>query len=228
MSQSIITVGGDKRLSLSNGQGVRRPVYLDNWTTIRIGLRLCFPSAGGLTGTPRLWLGMCHGTVNGVADGTTDNFIGMVTNIPTWSRSAGPPAYFPDVFLRAMKRVGTTNTYQGGGDMSSVPHFSADDSIRNALILEITKGSPNYTLFAGFPSAAGGVQHDVTDTEFLNIMELNDLGDIGTVVSNYAKSSSNSTIATSEGAGVFDTINIFWDKTAASCEISDVFHRKVA
>lgn len=237
MSATIVSTGGTKRLQLSNGQALRRPVYLDNWTTMRIGLRMCVPSGATIVGTPRLWVGIGSGLTNGIGDATTTNWIGVYTNTATWTRSTlVTPAigYTQNIGFRMVKRIGSTTTQHATGDMAGNMVVSMSDTFFAAFLVEITKGSPNYSINVGYPatnSAFNGVAlPGVTEAMMNAYMSLPiGHGGIGAVSNpNYTAVSTNGTLAMSEVAGVLDCIQIYWDKTAAPLEIDSLWHRKLA
>lgn len=232
MSATIVTVSASKRLDLSNGQALRRPIYLNNWTTVRIGLRLCFPSAAAIVGTPRLYIGMGSGLTAGVGDATTTNFIGVVTNGATWSRSlSGAQAYTLIGGIIVVKKVGVTTTFHGTGNMTATNHGSMDAAFQSVILVEITKGSPNYTVNVGLPTSNSGViAVNITDANMDAYMSLPiGMAGIGAVSNpNIVAVTTNNTLAMSEVAGVLDCLQIYWDKTAAPCEIESVWHRKLA
>jgi hypothetical protein len=236
MGATILTVSSLKRLDLSNCQILRRPVYLNNWTTMRIGLHFCVPSAANLVGTPRLYVGMGSGLTNGIGDATTTNFVGAVTNQATWTRntviiSSVTYGYATNVALRTVKRVGSTLTI-GSLDMTAAGTFSLDAGWRAILIVEITKGSPNYsiTLGVGTSNSIFNAGDEITPALMDQYMSLPiGLTGIGSVKNaNYSIVTANNTVATSEVAGNLDCIQIYWDKTAAPLEIEGVYHRKLA
>ena len=234
MPATILTVSGDKRIDLSNSGIYRRPVYLNNWTTMRIGLHFCVPSAATIVGTPRIFCGMGNGLTNGIADSSTTNWIGAVMNTATWTRSIlGSPAiaYTQNLAFRAAKRVATTLTL-GGADLATAMVASLDATFNSIFLVEITKGSPNYTVRVGYPSSnsafSGVALPGITETMMDAYMGLPaTMTGIGSV-SNPNYSTVSGTLAMDEVAGVLDTVQIYWDKTAAPLELTGVYHRKLA
>lgn len=233
MSGTIVTVSALKRLDLSNGQALRRPVYLSNWTTMRIGLHVTFPAAASIVGTPRLWFGMGSGLTNGVGDATTTNFVGIYTNTATWTRTlSGAQAYAGGIELRLVKRVGAVTTQHATGGMTANTFLSLDAAFRSVLMLDITKGSPNYSFAIGHASSNSAlIANDITPALMDSYMSLPagfaGIGSVGNP--NYAAvTATNATLAASEAAGVLDCVQLLWDKTAANCELEAVYHRKLA
>jgi hypothetical protein len=231
MSATIVTVSSSKRLDLSNGQALRRPIYLSNWTTMRIGLRLCFPTAVSIVGTPGLYVGMGSGLTAGIGDATTTNWIGVKTITGTWTRSlSGSQSYGNIGSIRVHKRVGATLTSHAS-DMTATMHQSFDALFQSVILVEITKGSPNYTVNIGVPTSNSGViAVNITDANMDAYMSLPiGMAGIGSVSNlNIVAVAVNNTLAMSEAAGVLDCLQIYWDKTAVNCEIESVWHRKLA
>lgn len=234
MSATIVTVTGDKRIQLLNSQLLRRPVYLNNWTTIRIGVHFTWPSAATIVGTPRLYVGVCNGLTNGIGDAVTTNFCGISTNAASITRAvSGAQAYANVGALRVLKKVASTTTYHATGDILGTGHASMDatGAWLAVMLVEITKGSPNYTFTLGMASSNSGVIGvNITPAHMDQYINLPvGMTGIGSVANpNIVASVANNTLAMSEVAGVLDTINIYWDKTAAPCEISGIYHKKVA
>lgn len=233
MSQSIQNISGDKRLVLASGQALRGPSYGNTWTKIRIGLRLTVPVIASVTGTPNLVIGVCNGTSAGFADLLTNNFCGIRTTSGTWVFGGTPAVdgYNSQVVWKVCKRIAAVLTDHGTGAITGATntYVAGTESIRSAVIIQIEKGSPNYTFRIVVPSSATAGQTDVSDGQFKQFMELDaSLSSPGSIITNYTTFVSNNTLAMDETNGDLDTINIFWDRTAVDCQISDVDHRLVA
>lgn len=231
MSQIIIsrTISSatDKRLALANGQIMRKFNFLNTWNVLRIGIQFGFNGAASIAGTPQLVFGLNSGTVNGYADVTTQHFLGIRTLAASMTYNAGPPAYYStSTAFKLTKRIGTTTT--DGGAFGS-PYFSAAmTTARSALVLQITRGSPNFTVEPVFPNNAPGAQADINDSAFLNMMEALTMTDAAAIQSGYAVSTPQ-TIAIDTGTnGDFDSILVYWDRSAAPLEISSIRHRKIS
>lgn len=227
MSATITTFSGDKRIQLANSEMLRRPIILNNWTIIRIGLRFCFPSAATILGTPNLTVGMGSGLTNGIGDATTTNFIGATTFATSWTITAGPPAYGTCNLVKTRKKVATTVTDGVSGTV--VPLFSFGQAVLNAYIIEVTKGSPNYTVNIIAPTTATAAQTNVTQAQMVQIMEAA-VGAAQTTASGLIAgyNQGSAAVAMTEVAGNLDCIQVYWDRTSVNCEISDVFYRKVS
>lgn len=234
MAASIITISGDKRIQLTNGQLIRRPVYLDNWTTMRIGIHFTWPSAATIVGTPRLYVGVCNGLTNGIGDAVTTNFCGIATNSASITRAvSGSQAYANIGAMRVLKKVASTTTFHATGDMTGTAHgqMDATGAWLGVMLVEITKGSPNYTFTLGIATSNSGVIGvNITPAHMDQYINLPiGMTGIGAVANpNIVAVTANNSLAVSEAAGVFNAINVYWDKTAAPCEISGIYHKKLA
>lgn len=236
MSATIYTNSStaSKRIQLSNGQMARRMIYLNNWTTIRIGLRLTVPSAANIVGTPRLWVGVGSGTAAAVGDAITTNFIGLYTSGATWSRltNVSPAIAYCVTTGRPVKKVGATITDTGANFSNNIT-LPLSDTFLSLILLEITKGSPNYTIIAGMATSItafnGVALPGITEAQMDQYMTL-PIGMTGiTTVTNAGYNVATSqNLAMSEVAGNLDAVQVYWDKTAANCEIESVYHRKLA
>lgn len=194
-----------------------------SWQSIRIGCRLSISDAGAdLSSTPRFAFGICSGTSNIFMDATTTHWLGACTGNSTWTRTTvdGVTAYDTNDFsigrpLNASTRIGSTltvGTRLDGG--THVYMLDCTTAHRAMLFLDITKGSPNFTLRAFFKNASGS---DVDVTSFLTQMEL------ATPSFDGHTFPVGQTIAVDETTnGFFNAVNIAWDRTTPAIEISDV------
>jgi hypothetical protein len=204
----------DKRIVLSNGQFARKLSIGSNWTRLRLGIRFGMTDLGvAPTGTPRFAAGFCSGLSNLFGDATTDNWVGIISNTATWAYAAAD--HYGSVVFGAAKRVGSTLTVGSNAAGSvSIGAVSASTGVQRALFfVDITKGSPNYTVQA---FTAGGTPPDSTIAQFLAQLESSTPS-----LSGYTWNTST-TIAADESTGGFDSINVSWDRSSFNAEISDV------
>lgn len=220
MASTILlrNIGGvdDKRGVISNSQLARTLFIGTTWTKIRIGLRLSFASdTGSNLASGKMFIGACSGLANLIGDATTTNWVGFGPAVyatgETFTRAAGPPPSYSASFFIA-RRVGTTYTSGAG----AAGHIMADPvtGYRSLFFVDITKGSPNYTL-QQFRRSVNTTPADVTLTEFLAQMEA-----AVPALGQHALASSG-TLACDEGAGSFDSVNVSWSITTPGLEISD-------
>lgn len=225
----LIDRSGDIRLALLNGEAARWFSFLDDWNVLRVGIHYALNGNGAnIGGDPAIVFGVSAGRENGFLSGATDHFCGVKITGSSFTHNAGTPNYYTNpTGVAPVKKIGTTQT--AGTSMGVTCYMPADVAYRGVMILQITKGSPNFSLlFAGPVGGSGAVSADVTDAQFLEMMELASLGSIGTVKSGYGVGSTQ-TLAIDEGTdGLLDSVNFAWNKTAVPLEISAVRHRKVS
>jgi len=221
----------DKYLTLANEEYLRPLSIGNNWNKLRLGAMVALTPNGtsNLVGCS-LVLGVCSAATpfentGGYAAASTGNFIGA-DFIPDNGGTSGPgnfiynagtgKPFFNGVFAGARRRVGTTNTF--GGPDNLVQCLAANNGSlqrRSLFYVEITKGSPNYTVKLIFHNSAQA-ELDFTTAHFLDGLE-----QPGTPAINGVTMGAGSALALacSEVAGVFDTVNLFWNKSAFPLEV---------
>jgi hypothetical protein len=223
---------GDKYLSLANEEYLRQLSIGSNWNKLRLGAMVALAPNGtsNLVGCS-LMLGLCSAATpfantTGYAAASTGNFLGIdvVTDNGggtgpgtfTYNAGTGNP-FFSCVFSGARRRVATTSTFAVTNSYSpAIAQTNGSLQRRSVLLLEITKGSPNYSLKI-FTNNAAQAEMDFTTAHFLDGLEQS-----GTPIINGQTMVQNSglvTIACSESTGVFDTVNLFWNKSAFPIEV---------
>lgn len=222
----------DQRLVLTNDQCGRPLSIGTTWNQIRIGMRCAINPQGSTASPPDpgFFFGLCSGTTNMFGSATTTNALGVITG-STLNYNAGPPPYYhitTSGLLRA-KRVGSTLT--SGSTMIAATRlpFTADPTtIRAAMVLEITRGSPNYTTQL---IVSIGLGVDLPLSIFLAALEAATMADVTTVLNTSGASyntGSASTIAFDIVAGDLNTINVSWASAVRTFEISDIAYALIA
>lgn len=225
------TIGGidDNRLSIGNEQAARLRQIGTNWTTIRLGLRLSVNGSASISGTPRFALGLCSGTTMLLGSASTKHFVGVRSAVGTWTRTTGPPAYYSvagSPSIRAIKRVGTTLTT--GNEIAPCYISSAPASVRSVFLLNIVKGSPNYSLQCGMATTSAAGQTDVSLAQFEQMLALESISGISAIVTGYG-TATGTTIAVNEANdGLLDAMQILWDRSSPEIEVSDIGYARIA
>lgn len=222
--QRTISSVVDNRIVLSNSQFARAIPFGTTWNKIRIGVKWDITSSGGnLTGTPRFAIGVCSGNANLFGDATTTHFVGIRSNEATWTLTNSNRYLVNGSTIQPIKKVGTTVTagtaFFSGVQWGIGAGAASAAADRTQCIVEITKGSPNFTIqMLGWINPGGtSAPADNSDASFYGNME----GAGNPAATNHTFSAAN-TVAVSEGTdGNLDYINMFWDRTTAEIEISD-------
>jgi hypothetical protein len=216
-------IGGvdEKALQLNNSQFGRLINLPSTWSVIRVGVRVhCTDSGGNLLGTPRFALGFGAGVTNMVGVNTCQHFVGVVSGAPSWVRNAtfysmGTASWF------GAKRVGATITQTASDIVASTTvglwnQAAGAGTDRALFIVEITKGSPNYS-FKCLVNI-GAVATDFTREAFLNQLENNPPS-----ATNHQWTAAPQTLAVDEGAnGTLNAIQCWWDQADVSIELCDI------
>lgn len=217
MSLELVTYAGDRRLLIGAAEAIRQPIYTTSWSRIRIALQCSFDGvASSITASPALVVGVCSGSTNVLVEATATNLFGFRFRPTTWTYAAGPPSYFnlgTGVGNTAYRKVGSTETT---ATMNVQRYLSNDTGIRSPLIIEIAKGSPNYTIQHCVPLTVAGAQADFTDVQFQQVMEIAAMTDVDDYLgtTNYTNSSTSAALAADEVAGSFDHIFVYWERTS--------------
>lgn len=212
---------GDVRAELNSNTLCRSfPASLvsTGWTKIRIGVRLSFQDGASITSTPRFAFGVCSGTTNPYDNGggTTTNFIGVISDVATWNKTSNLyQLASASTDLRACTRVGTSLTLGTGLKGATQGQFTVLNATKRQLyFLDVEKGSPNYALQLFYPSSESTCV-DQSRVNFQSQMVL------PTPVVTGHTFGSSTPIAANESAGVFNAINISWDRSSPLVYISD-------
>lgn len=220
-----VTVGSDteKRLVLANGQWAATLALGTDWDIIRVGARIAWDDSGGtIFGTPGFYLGLTSSPVSGLTNGplsgiNTKHFIGLITQATTWSRSASQYT----VGANALgKKVGTTTTGTGSNTLA----FSlAPSTTRTGFVVQIEKGSPNFTIRASFLGVAP------MDHDYVDLLAAMDVSDFSTAAGLLNQSAFSGTVAVDEATdGFFNALCVAWDRATPEIHISEMLFGKYA
>ena len=118
--------------------------------------------------------------------------------------------------MGARRRVGTTDTFAANTTMSHAVAINTGTLQRRTLLyVDITKGSPNYTVKAYIENGTLAML-DFTPAHFLDGLEQS-----GTPsVNGQSLTAGNAlTLACDETAGVFDSVSLYWNRGAFPMEV---------
>jgi hypothetical protein len=147
--------------------------------------------------------------------------VGALTTELSWLEQGGGVELFK-VRLNAIspaKKIGsvfTTGANLTAGALLGAGALHATNFWRTALMVDIIKGSPNYS-FKLFFAADGSVQPDMSRATFMTQMEA------VTPTSMFYTYSAAQTLAVNEATdGILDSINVFYERTGPEIELVDV------
>src|SRR5438876_3919296 len=167
----------DKYLTLANEEYVRTLAIGTNWTKLRIGMLLALATDGtnNLQGTNLVW-GLSSGKTNPFGAVTTTNFLGMKfgydanSDVLTYVANSGNPYFWSGQGL--ITKVGSTKTIWNGNAFECHRIATNTGSLqrRCLLYMQITKGSPNYSV-TYWNQNTTGVAKDFTPAHLLEGLE---------------------------------------------------------
>ena len=143
---------------------------------------------------------------------------GAVAGTFNYTANTGNPYYAGSAAANFGKRVGASNTLAAPGGVYNICSNSGAVQRRSVCYLDITKGSPNYTI-SGFTIATGNQALDWSFAMFLDGMEQSSTPTINALA---MTASSSSAFANSEVAGIYDTFDLYWSKTVFALEVYSI------
>lgn len=198
---------------------IARPVALGTWNVLRLGMLWGIRQDAPVASiSPLAAFGFCAGTTNVFGDASVTHFVGVRFENGAWTINGD----FLDSDVNSpIKTVGVTTTAGGSLTGTNLIHAKQDTvNVRSVTMLELTKGSPNYTFVLLRRSATGA---DVTPATFRAQMEA-----ATPTITNHGLTGSQ-TVAVNEGVdGTLNAINVYWNLTTSSQEIEEIMVVKVS
>ena len=221
MGNTIRDLSGAKYIEMSNGRFARQPsasVFASGaWTKIRVALYMDLFQIGSDVGsTPVFQAGLCSGTTNIPGDATPTNAVGLNVTAASWSwYNGGGSSYIYNCGpCYPFKNVGGVLT----NGTSSTPLLFATSAEANGLSAElyvdITKGSPNYTVQAFCPTT---VSPTTTEATF----EAQSIASSPVIAGGHAFLTAQ-TIAFNESAGTLDSVFVYHKPTTGYARIKQL------
>lgn len=212
----ITLVGSDFVLQNGSSQILRR-LDQDAWTKIRIGIRVSLGhySAASISGTPRLYLGMCNYNKGGVGSQNSNvHFVGSGQVSTSATYNAGPPATF---VLGMATSTRIFNTFSNGTVNSSVvPLYTT--TARAMFSVDIDKTLPASTFIRIFRATNSlTANFTVTQAEFFEQMEAPT-----PALSNYTYTTYGPVAVDEATNGPLDAINLYWDRSQIPLYVYDI------
>lgn len=177
-----------------------------------------------ITGSPNMFIGVASEEALGYLSLNPPHVVGAHT-------SGSSITYSSSVFTAtwaATKKVssGTVTDTAFGSNSSGV--FIADTAKRSAALIEITKGSPNFTVQMAYCTNSVSILTDVSKNDLLNAMEASTMAGAAAALSGGAVTDIVN-VAVDEGTdGPLNALCIAWNRTVATLELSEVRFRLVS
>jgi len=234
---SVISSETDTQVVLKNHAWAGKLDIATSWTTLRLGLRWSMEDSGLNLYDPRLYVGLLSNPnapiTNGPLNASSNHFMGAkFSGVSSLTWVAGPPPAYNSSGISdvsAIKKVGTTETTTVI-DTGNTSILAGPAANRHCLFMEITKGSPNYTLRWGLTTA--GVGSDVAYSELITAMGQSSVANIATYLTGVGKGgivNSTGAVACNEGAdGTLNALYVGWPSFYPALYISDYVFRVMA
>jgi hypothetical protein len=235
MAQFITTTfagGNDIALQLGNEEWVRQLAIGSTWSYIRIGILFQLTGTAN-TSSGGFSIGVCSGTSAPFGNTSCQNFVGIeIIAGLNWTANAPFPYYSltaSNAF--ACKKIGSSITTYGSNLADSVGMCfptSSGTARRGLIYVDITKGSPNYTV-GMMMTTNTYASHDYTVAELLSGMTppFSNTFSVGGTVLLYGNGAVT-TVATDETLGGFDTVDIYSNELNNPFNIFEVAVEKLA
>jgi hypothetical protein len=242
---SIVSAGLDNGksaqvLQLTSGFYGRQFYFGSGWHRLAICLLVQF--GGVATFAADLAIGVCSGTTNMFNSATCTNWLGQYNDPAspsTWTFNAGVnhPFYTQSVSTRwATRRVNTT-TDRGGGTSSDGRAYGAASDGRTLIYIELSRPVAATTAtgvtYNGAVKSTNSTQAEfpVSRHEVLDIFSDTITSVLGaTPTGNIITGSPTNTLTGftfDESTGVFDTLNINWNKASPSMRLHAIGVHKI-
>lgn len=199
-----------------------RKFAFSSWSKLRLALRVtAYPRSETVQypPCPQFAIGLCSSTGAGyLPAGTTGHFLGWAGNKSRASQTGGTTSTsFP---VQNLYKHGTTEST--GSDASFESAFAMTSNSRSAVILDFTKGSPNWTLgFFGRNNSTDDIDLDDAAWSALLTAEPPVAGRHVYDTRTFAEPD--------EGTyGTLDRFNVYWDSFYFSLKIHDMNVVKLA
>jgi len=217
-TSTIASVNSLNNISMLNSTWARSVSLPAAWSKIRLGLLLHFANAGGaLASTPVLAAGFTNGTSAIEGDATPTHFVGIKTNSAAWADlGCGSANVLGTVTVQPAVNVAGSETL--GTAITADARFSFKSDTEFLYFLDITKGSPNYTLNLFTVIGAGGsCGTGATVAQFLQQVALTSPS-----FTNHSAGSAQ-TLAVNEGSnGTLNAVNVYWNRADVAAEIGAI------
>lgn len=219
IGQRIFASGPQTYLALKRDEYIRQLAIGNNWQRIRIGALIAIGSSSAIVGLD-FTVGVCTYPYGPLA-WNCSNYVGMGgtswdgSTAVTYTAGAAP---YMLLFQVPRTRVGIVSATTGGSGNYYVATNTGTPQRRSIWIVDITKGSPNYTVTGSGSFSAAQAQLDYS---YANLLEAVSQPLSPPAVAGVALTVgvSSTTLAASETPGILDAACVTWNKIENPLEI---------
>lgn len=203
---TIIAVNGLNTIQMSNSTWGRPVTLPSGWNKIRVGV-ICSAADSGIVSNPSLAIGFCHGTVNMMGDSSTAHFVGAFTNNTSPTNWVQQSTGYSNIQIYPVVNVGGTQTAGTifATDMRVAYTLHSASYYSQVFFLDVTKGSPNYTLNVFSVAAANPAS--VSVATFISNLPL-----VSPSISSHSFFGAQTVPVNEATNGLLDTVNVWWNR----------------
>lgn len=242
MSAATFVTTGEGRTAIRFTQGnlfIPLPAAIAaSWDTIRIGVLISANQVDAalpyMSSWPRFFVGLSSGQ-SGYHDDDTTHCVGFMIGhsiAKLWSIAGPPYCYQP--YTTTVKKIGTTETL-GGGSYQNLLSLHIQGSLGpsaetwTTVLIEIDKGSPNYTVATRMRQNAGTTSDNRFGIDVVAPMCAEGKQVAEFTVQQPSWGTTNGTLAVDEaGDGTLDHLHISWDRLMFPIYIDGIAVRKIS
>lgn len=214
----------EKRLSLTGEQAGRLLVIGDDWQSIRVAIRYSINTTTTLT-LPSFFLGLCSGN-SLPCDAVTSHFLGVGTqaSLPLTGtgglanviRTSTSGAYTR--MFHIVDGVSANSSTGATSDFFGIRCSPASNGGWSVMSLEITKGSPDFTITGKWSPQASSI----SAATFISFIGNGSATGITNTMCNTTRAVDEAT------DGFLDTIALSWGHASIPVEISDIAYARLS
>lgn len=199
-----------------------RLVSLGTWNVVRVGMLWGVTQDSPGTITPDIGFGFCSGTAAVYGDASATHFVGITTdNVPFGGWALHASGFFISQIFRPTKQVGVVKTNGANLTSISATNGSSVNNYRTVLMIEVTKGAPNYSFRLFFRNSVNLNDYNVSHLTTVMEAAAPTLGD--------HTFSGAQTLAVDEGVdGTLTAAQFYWNLTTSDAEIDAIMVSKIS
>lgn len=237
MASQITYVGptNEKAIELINSHFARSFSIGTDWNKLRVAIRYTGTKSPGLglTGTPRLFVGVCHGTSSVFGDSYVSHSVGMITDSATWGYQTGNPPYYYGMFPRGCQKSGsalrTSVTATDNLNQSVLPTVIENSgSINSLMFVDVDKNNTSNAISCSVLQRTSNNQATTYTRTDLYFYAEQSVPSVSNHIYYTAEQLSAKFPRNENLYGELDSICVSWDRTVPRINILDIVIHKLS
>lgn len=217
MASIVENIIGDKALQLGNEEFVRKLIFGNSWTYMRVGIYFRVMGTSTILHQPRLQIGLNNGDQATFTSNNCAGYGGTAIGYRqgnTWTYDSANRRYSRTIYTNwCLSKVGSTLSETTIGGTNATGYIASADSAGPGIYVgSFLRTTSGYTVWGNYQTLANFTAFPT----FYNFMEVMEREDDGL----YTTASSNALALT--GLGNLDTLSIYWNRNLPVIEIYSV------